>query len=168
MTCGNRSFLHLRYESKKRNKMEKNKPTFSKYGNGFQEELLKLLVLEKPFCDQMMEVLDVSYFETEQYRTFCRLLFNYKDEYKVHPTIPTLETLVNTQTRIDNLTVATQIRSFLAELSKQEEIKDSDFIKKKSLEFCRKQKIKEAMLDSIRDLESDDFDSAHSKIDESF
>jgi replicative DNA helicase len=148
--------------------MKTEKQTFSKYGLSFQENLLKILVLEKQFCDQMMEVLDYSYFETEQFRTFWKILSKYKNEYKTHPTISTLETIVNTKANIENISVSTQIKAFLSELSRVEEIRDSEFIKQKSIEFCKKQKIKEAMLDSIKDLENDDFDSAHSKIDESF
>ena len=147
---------------------ETTKPTFSKYGYSFQEQLLKLLVLEKPFCDQMMEILDVSYFETEPHRVFCKILFNYKEQYKTHPAIPTLETIINTQTKLDNINTLTQVKSLLSSMASSEDIKDSDFIKEKSLQFCRKQKIKEAMLVSIKSLEDDDFDSAHSKIDESF
>lgn len=147
---------------------ETTKPTFSKYGYSFQEQLLKLLVLEKPFCDQMMEILDVSYFETEPHRVFCKILFNYKEQYKTHPAIPTLETIINTQTKLDNINTLTQVKSLLSSIASSEDIKDSDFIKEKSLQFCRKQKIKEAMLVSIKSLEDDDFDSAHSKIDESF
>ena len=41
-------------------KQDKNKPSFSKFGKDFQESLCQLILVDRPFADQIMEVLDES------------------------------------------------------------------------------------------------------------
>ena len=43
---------------------------FSKFGKLFQESLVQLLLEDRPFCDQMQEVLDVTFFEVKYLRVF--------------------------------------------------------------------------------------------------
>ena len=40
-----------------------NQVGFSKYGKAFQESLVQLIVEDRPFADQIEEVLDTNFFE---------------------------------------------------------------------------------------------------------
>ena len=51
---------------------------FSKYGKSFQESLAKLILDDRPFSDQIEEVLDTNFFELRYLRVFVNLIFNYK------------------------------------------------------------------------------------------
>ena len=39
--------------------MSKEAPSFSKYGKDFQETLCQMILQDRPFADQIMEVLDI-------------------------------------------------------------------------------------------------------------
>ena len=43
--------------------MEKTKQDFSKFGKDFQENLCHLILDDRPFADQIFEVLDVNFLE---------------------------------------------------------------------------------------------------------
>ena len=60
------------------------------FGKSFQENLCKLLVYDRPFCDQMQEILDTGFFELKYLQVFAKKLFDYKDKYKTHPVNGTL------------------------------------------------------------------------------
>ena len=51
------------------------------FGKAFQENLCKLLVYDRPFCDQLQEVLDVGFLELKYLQIFTKKLFEYKENY---------------------------------------------------------------------------------------
>ena len=66
--------------------MENNKPSFSKFGKDFQESLCQMIMQDRPFADQIMEVLDIGFLELHYLRVFVQKIFEYREEYGVHPT----------------------------------------------------------------------------------
>ena len=73
------------------------KVDFSKFGNSFQENLAKLILFDRTYADQVGEVLDINYFETKALQTFVKLIYDYKEKYSVHPTLPLMASLVNNE-----------------------------------------------------------------------
>ena len=43
---------------------KKQKPSFSKFGKDFQETLCQMILLDRPFADQIMEVLDINFWNS--------------------------------------------------------------------------------------------------------
>ena len=62
-----------------------NKPSFSKYGKSFQEDLVHLILDDRPFADQILEVLDTNFLELEYLRLFTSKIVDYRDRYAKHP-----------------------------------------------------------------------------------
>ena len=60
--------------------------SFSKYGKQFQESLAQLILEDRPFADQIEEVLDISFFELKYLRVFISKIYDYRKKYGVHPT----------------------------------------------------------------------------------
>ena len=48
------------------------KVDFSKYGKAFQEGLCQLIFEDRPFADQLTEVLDIKFLELEYLRVFVK------------------------------------------------------------------------------------------------
>ena len=67
-------------------KENQEKPSFSKFGKDFQESLCQLILVDRPFADQIMEVFDENFLELNYLRTFIRLIMEYRENYRVHPT----------------------------------------------------------------------------------
>ena len=47
-----------------------NKETFSRFGKDFQEKLCHLMLKDRPFCDQITEVLNLEFLDYEHLRVF--------------------------------------------------------------------------------------------------
>jgi archaellum biogenesis ATPase FlaH len=133
------------------------KEDFSQYGKDFQETFCQLMLVDRPFADQMLEVLDVNFLELRYLQVFIELIANYREKYSVHPTEKIMTSILRTELENQNDSVQQQIRNFFARISKNE-IEESEYIKATSLDFCRKQKLKEAMMKSVKLLQRSSFD----------
>ena len=141
------------------------KENFSQYGKDFQETLCHLILVDRPFADQMFEVLDVNFLELKYLQTFVELVGKYREKHSVHPTEKIMKTVMRANISDQSDLVQTQIRDYFARIYKTE-IEDSEYIKHTALDFCRKQKLKEAMLKSVKLLKTSSFDEISSVINE--
>ena len=140
--------------------------TFSKFGKSFQEKLVKTILFDRNFANQMEEVLDTSYLELKYLQVFVDLLFQHKQSYP-HPTYEAMVSVVRTQTEDYSHSIIKQVIDFMARL-KSNAIGngDDEYVKEKSLDFCKKQKLKEAILKSVDLLQSQSFDEIQKVINE--
>jgi len=141
------------------------KEDFSQYGKDFQESLCHLILVDRPFADQMFEVLNINFLELKYLQVFVQLVKKYREKYSVHPTEKIMTSILRTELSEHNDSIQQQIRNFFARISKSD-IEDSDYIIETSLDFCRKQKLKEAMLKSVRLLKTSSFDEISQVINE--
>ena len=137
--------------------MSVEKDTFGFFGKAFQENLCQLILLDRPFADQIKEVLTIEFLELKYLQVFVQKIFEYKDKYKVHPTYDIMTTLLRTGLEEQNETVQKQVRDYFARIHDKEP-EGSQFIKETSIDFCKKQKLKEAMLKSVKLLQNSSFD----------
>ncbi len=142
------------------------KATFSRYGKAFQEGLVQLIYQDRPFADQISEVLDINFLELEYLRVFVSKLVDYRDRYGTHPSTEAVLTLLNTQMDNEDEVIQEQVRAYFTKVSSQEPT-DVEYIKEQSLDFCRKQNLKEAMLKSVNLLQSCSFDEISKTINDS-
>ena len=145
---------------------EQQHETFSKFGKSFQEKLVKTILFDRNFANQMEEVLDTNYLELKYLQVFVDLLFQHKQSYP-HPTYEAMVSVVRTQTEDYSDSIIKQVIDFMARI-KSNAIGDDDeeYVKEKSLDFCKKQKLKEAILKSVDLLQSQSFDQIQKVINE--
>ena len=141
------------------------KEDFSQYGKDFQETLCHLILSDRPFADQMFEVLNINFLELKYLQVFVQLVKQYREKYSVHPTEKIMTSILRTEVSNETDPVQQQIRHFFARISKTR-IEDADYIIETSLDFCRKQKLKEAMLKSVKLLKNSSFDEISQVINE--
>ena len=137
--------------------------TFSKFGKSFQESLVQLIVEQRIFADQIEEVLDIEFLEFKYLRSLVRKIFEYKQKYKTHPSYPNLVTIFKTEFDDENEILKKQIKDYIIRINKSE-VDGDEYIKDTALDFCRKQKLKEAMVKSISLLQQSSFDEISSVI----
>lgn len=125
-----------------------NQLDFSKFGKTFQEKLAQLIFQDRQFADQIREVLDLNFFELKYLQVFCKRLFDYRDKYDMYPSTSIMTTILRTELEDDNDALNKQVRDYFARITASPEIEDEDYIKDTSLDFCRRQKIKEALVKS--------------------
>jgi len=135
------------------------KISFSKYGKTFQEKLTFLVLDDRVFADRMMEVLNIEFLEFKFLQVFVEKVFHYKKKYGTQPSHETMKTIIKSGLESENEALQKQIRSYFARvLSDVNILESAEFIKETSLEFCRKQKLREAMIKSTTLLQKCSFD----------
>jgi len=141
------------------------KVNFSKYGKTFQEGLAALILQDRAFSDQIQEVLETQYFELKYLQVFVDKIFGYKQKYNVHPTDKIVMTILRTDLEDETDAIKKQTRDYFSRIHNTD-ITDQDFIKNTSLDFCRKQTLKEAMIKSVGLLKNSSYDEIAKVINE--
>jgi replicative DNA helicase len=133
--------------------------SFSKYGKTFQEKLAFLVLDDRVFADRMMEVLNVEFLEFKFLQVFVEKVFHYKKKYGTQPSHETMKTIIKSGIESENEALQKQVRNYFARvLSNVNILESSEFIKDTAIEFCRKQKLREAMIKSTTLLQKCSFD----------
>jgi len=146
-------------------KQDKNKPSFSKFGKDFQESLCQLILVDRPFADQIMEVLDENFLELHYLQVFIRLIMDYREKYGVHPTYKIMISVLRASVDEEDAATSQQLRNYFAKIFKTD-VSGAEYIKTTALDFCRKQMLKEAMIRSVGLLQRSSFDEIAKVINE--
>ena len=139
--------------------MPSTKVSFANYGKTFQEKLCYLILDDRVFSDRMQEVLDVEFLEFKYLQTFVEKIFSYKRKYGTHPSIETVKTILKSELNTENEALQKQIRDYFVRcLTNVNILESQEYIKETSIDFCRKQKLREAMMQSTTLLQKCSFD----------
>jgi replicative DNA helicase len=138
---------------------------FGRYGKSFQEGLVQLIFEDRPFADQITEVLDTQFLELEYLRTFVSKVIDYRTKYGTHPSVEAMITILRTEMDGEDEVLQNQVREYFARIHTRE-MSDIEYIKETSLDFCKKQNLKEAMMKSVGLLQNCSFDEISTVINE--
>ena len=139
--------------------LKETKEDFSRFGKSFQEDLCQLMLDDRPFADQLFEVLDVNFLELTYLRVFVNKIQEYKSKYSVHPTRKTMTSILRTGLTEEQDSVKKMLRDYYARiLSCEISVDGEEYIKDTALDFCKKQKLKEAMIHSVDLIKKSSFD----------
>jgi replicative DNA helicase len=139
------------------NKSNKNE-SFSKFGKRFQENICQIMLEDRPFFDQIIEVLDINFFEIKYLQIFAQTLINYRNKYNQHPNTELMMTLLRTELNHHDKATATLVRNFYARIHTSDGVEEAAYVKDKAIDFCRKQALKGAMMQSAKLLNNSSFD----------
>lgn len=140
--------------------------TFVRFGKNFQEKLCQLMLEDRPFFDQIMEVLDIAFFEKKYLQIFAQTLINYRNKYSTHPNSEVMMSLLRTELNHHDKATAQAVREFYARIHSSDGVEEAAFIKDKAIDFCRKQVLKGAMIKSASLLKSSSFEEIEKVIKE--
>lgn len=131
--------------------------TLSRFGKSFQEKLCQLILEDRPFCDQISEVLDINFLELKYLQVFVETIFNYRERYKTHPSYELMATMLKSGLHQENEAIQKQVREYYSRIMSGS-VQGSEYIKEQSIDFCKKQVLKEAMIKSVKLLKSSSYD----------
>lgn len=137
--------------------------TFQLYGAGFQTKLLAVLLKDKGYVQQIHDILDAKYFSSEANQWIAKTVVRYFNEYKNTPTLEVLKVELDQE---DDSVLKTTIVDSLKDVVRQADAEDLDYIKDKTLDFCKNQKLKAAILSSVQLLQLGKYDEIKGAIDE--
>lgn len=132
----------------------------NQYGKKFQIKVLASLLTDRKFLLSVRDVLNPEFFDSDSHKWIVSQVCEYFDKY--HTTL-TLEVIKTETEKISNDILKVALKGELRNCYSVE-LDDKEYIQEEFLNFCRNQKMKQAILESTDLLELGDFDGIRSLI----
>jgi replicative DNA helicase len=134
----------------------------SEYGFGFQVKVLAAMFTDRTFLQQIADIIQPEYFESESNSWILDIILGHFRTYKTPPTKDVLKVKV---TEIEHDVLKVAVVEQLKEVFRYMESDDLSFVKDEILKFCKNQEIKHAIMDSVNLLKNGNYDEIKTKID---
>ncbi len=137
--------------------------TFSKMGKSYQERVVQALLVDSAFAEQMADVMDPNFFDLKYLQEVVKKFYEHKRKYKTYPSLDLVE-IMTTKDEPPEDVVVEQIKSYLSRVVEHPLNGDTAYIQESSLDFCKRQTLKDAMIKAIEKMQESDYDSIQSII----
>jgi len=137
--------------------------TLTQFGTSFQSKIVASLMSDIKFIQTISDILDPTMFDSDSNKWLVKTIRDYYYEYKKQPTLEVVKYKVD---EIDNDILKSGVIEKLREVWKNIEATDLEFVQSETLDFCKNQTLKRAILESVDMLENKNYDGIKSIIDE--
>ena len=127
----------------------------SKYGQSYQTKVVTNLVTDRPFLEQVSDILETKYFESDTNKWIIDLTRKYFSKYKTTPTTDFFKTEIQ---KITDKALQQNVLSQLKAVYAQQSGGDSEWVKNEFVTFCKNQNFKNVILTSVDLLQTGQFD----------
>jgi hypothetical protein len=135
-----------------------------KYGSEFQSKCIASLVTDQLFVERIFDILTPDYFESDSNKWLVQQSMDYFMKYKSCPTIQVFGIqLEKEKSDVLKSSVEEQLKNVYRN---HVQSTDLPFIKEQFLEFCKNQKMKNAIISSADFLKIGEFDQIRRVVDE--
>lgn len=133
----------------------------SAYGHSFRVKILFALLNDKHFLHNISDILLSEYFDSPSHKWIIDTILNYYSKYHTTPTMEVLKMELKKET------------NDVLQLSIKEELKqaytvtedDIEYVKEEFFNFCKNQRLKEALLKSVDLLEAGEYEDIRKLVD---
>tara|TARA_R110001592_G_scaffold188358_6_gene433622 strand:+ start:52850 stop:54241 length:1392 start_codon:yes stop_codon:yes gene_type:complete len=143
-------------------KLQQSGPShFSQYGKAFQEKIFQGIITDQEWAKQMSEVMKPHFFDLKYIQYLTDRYFAYFEKYKCFPTMQLLITIIRDELNgmgADGL-LREQIVEFLHRVRANPHPGDLQYVKDRTLDFCKRQAFKEALEQAVDLVGDDKFES---------
>ena len=139
------------------------KNTLIQFGHKFQTKIISSLLGEKVFLQTICDILEPEYFDSDSNNWIAQTIRDYFFEYKTSPTLEVMKVRID---EIENDILKVAVVDGLKESWRLIQSTDLKFVQEQTLEFCRNQVIKAAIMDSVDLLEVGQYDEIKKMVDE--
>ena len=129
----------------------------SLYGTAFQTKVIALLITDKDFLAQVFDIITPDFFESDANKEIVGIIKDYYSKYNTQPGFQVFS--IKTTEMNDSVlkeTVKEQLRATKQYIDNPEDLK---YIKDEFVSFCRNQKIKSAILESVNLVKSGQYEA---------
>ena len=134
----------------------------SEYGHTFQTKVISSLISDRGFLQQTSDLLEPAYFESQANNWLADKILKYHNEYKSAPTPEVFKSLL---VPVEDKLLRTTIVDTLKEAFRLQNSPDLEYVKNETIEFCKNQKMKVAILTSVDLLKAGRFDQIKKTVD---
>lgn len=133
-----------------------------KFGLEFQAKIIASILTDRVFLERIVDIIDVEAFENESHKWILKETIQYHMQYKDLPTLQVFKIRIDT---IENEEYKSSIVEQLKMVYQKISEKDLQFVREQFLEFCKNQKLKNAIIESVDHLKSGDYDKIKGLVD---
>jgi len=137
--------------------------TLTQFGTSFQAKIIASLLRDIKFIQTISDILNPLMFDSDSNKWLVKTIRDYYYEYKKQPTLEVIKYKVD---EIDNDVLKVGVVDKLREVWQNLEATDLEFVQTQTLDFCKNQTLKSAILESVELLENKNYDGIKSIIDE--
>ena len=131
------------------------KSTLTQFGHVFQAKIISSLLSDKKFIQTISDILEPDYFDSDANKWLCENIRDYFFEYKTTPTLDVMKVKID---EMENEILQVSVVDNLKESWRNVESTDLKFVQEQTLEFCRNQVMKNAIMDSVDLIEVGQYD----------
>ena len=136
--------------------------TLTQFGTSFQSKIVASLMSDIKFIQTISDILEPDMFDSDSNKWLVKTIRDYFYEYKKQPTLEVVKYKVD---EIDNDVLKSGVVDKLRDVWKNIEATDLEFVQSETLDFCKNQTLKNAILESVDMLENKNYDGIKSIID---
>ena len=136
--------------------------TLTQFGTSFQSKIVASLMSDIKFIQTISDILEPDMFDSDSNKWLVKTIRDYFYEYKKQPTLEVVKYKVD---EIDNDVLKSGVVDKLRDVWKNIEATDLEFVQSETLDFCKNQTLKNAILESVDMLENKNYDGIKSLID---
>ena len=134
----------------------------SKFGTSFQIKILSSILSDKVFFKTIYDIIKPEYFDSESNEWILECILSHFNEYQQLPTLDVFKLQLSKVGRdVMNVSVVDNLKQVWAGL----ESEDLEYVKSETLEFCKNQEVKNAILESVGLLQEGKIDQIKTIID---
>ena len=119
--------------------------TLTQFGTSFQSKIVASLLSDIKFLQTINDILEPNMFDSDSNKWLIKAIRNYYFEYKKQPTLEVLKVKIE---EIDNDVLKSGVVDKLRDVWKNIEATDLEFVQNETLDFCKNQTLKNAILAS--------------------
>ena len=137
--------------------------TLTQFGTSFQSKIIASLISDIKFVQTISDILQPDMFDSDSNKWLVKTIRKYYYEYKKQPTLEVIKYKID---EIDNDVLKSGVVEKLRDVWKNIESTDLEFVQSETLDFCKNQTLKNAILESVDMLENKNYDGIKSIIDD--
>jgi replicative DNA helicase len=132
------------------------------YGISFQTKVISALLTDKPFLQNVSDIITDEYFSNTAHKWVVNEVIKYYTKYHCPPTMDVLKVELK---RVDNEVLQLSIKEQLKEAYRSSDESDLSYVEEEFTNFCKNQQLKRALLNSVDLLKAGDYDSIRTLVD---
>ena len=137
--------------------------TLTQFGTSFQSKIIASLMSDIKFVQTISDILEPDMFDSDSNKWLVKSIREYFYEYKKQPTLEVVKYKID---EIDNDVLKSGVVEKLRDVWKNIEATDLEFVQSETLDFCKNQTLKSAILESVDMLENKNYDGIKTLIDD--
>lgn len=145
--------MHMNMQNSNQNQKKFN------FDRSFQEKIVQAMIMDRNWASQMIEVLQVDFFEYAYLKKISHIYIEYYKKYKDFPSLDLLITIIASELKnSSDEVIKNQAKEFLLKVSQNQNLGDLNYVKEKSLDFCKKVGLQKALERSIDFIETEKYE----------